>query len=235
MQFLPRVLPIALMVMAATAGAGEAQSARLSSSDTQASVGRFRWSVGLQGGALFFTTQRQTQSGMPAAGAHISVMSRRGGVQLGFEEGFGSAEPSAFVDPNSNDQVREVVFERLRRYGVTLTGYPVRGGEGGGLEPYLGVGFGMIQAVDWTFGEDEVFESAGQAGLATFTGNERSASAFASFLAGVQVRVGSLSAFGQYQISTAPRGGDFLRGTGHSLLGGVRFWLGSGREEVRSR
>ncbi len=55
----------------------------------------------------------------------------------------------------------------------------------------------------------------------------------ASFLAGVQFRVGRLAAFGQYQIQTAPRAGDLLRGTGQSIMGGLRFSLGSAREDVK--
>ena len=230
MRFPFRIIPLAVLATAGIAGVAQAQSAQLKSAEV-AKVGenRFKWFFGVQGGALFFGTQRQTQSGIPAAGAHVSVVSRRGGLQLGFEEGFGSEEPSAFVDATSGTGIRQVEFDRIRRYGFNLTGYPVRGS----IEPYLGVGFGMIQVVDWRFDPNESFTSPTEAGLSTALGNQASASAFASFLAGLQFRVGRLAAFSQYQISTAPRAGDLLRGTGHSLLGGLRFSLGSAREDVK--
>ena len=228
MRFPLRMLSMGVLAAAGFASAAQAQSARLDAAPAPSVPdNRFKWSFGVQGGAIFFTTQRQTQSTIPAAGAHISVISRRAGLQLGFEEAFGSDEPSAFLDPNS--VVREVTFDRIRRYGFNLTGYPVRGA----VEPYLGVGFGIVQVVDWEFDENEAFSSADEAGLATFTANEKSASAFASFLAGLQFRVGRLAAFAQYQIQTAPRAGDLLRGTGMSVMGGLRFSLGSARENVK--
>ena len=56
---------------------------------------------------------------------------------------------------------------------------------------------------------------------------------FMSLLAGVQFRVGRMAAFGQYQIQTAPQAGMLLRGTGHSLMGGLRFSLGSAKEDIK--
>ena len=231
MRFPLRMLSLGVLTAAGSVSAAQAQSARLDAAPAAAPRvpdDRFKWSLGVQGGAMFFTTQRQTQSSVPAAGAHISVISRRAGLQLGVEEAFGSDEPTAFVDESS--VVREITFDRIRRYGFNLTGYPVRGA----VEPYLGVGFGIVQVVDWEFDENEQFASADEAGLATSTANEKSASAFASFLAGLQFRVGRLAAFGQYQIQTAPRAGDLLRGTGMSVMGGLRFSLGSAREDVKS-
>ena len=230
MRFRFRVGLTALSMSLGAWGASAAQSSQLERADVpQVRDQRFKWSFGVQGGALFFSTQRQTQSGMPVAGAHISVVSRRGGLQLGVEEGFGSAEPSAFVDPNSGNLVREGTFDHLRRYGFNLTGYPVRGT----VEPYLGLGFGVLQVVDWKFNDSEVFASGDEAALAAQSAKERSASAFASLLAGFQFRVGRMAAFGQYQISTGPRAGDLLRGTGHSIMAGLRFSLGSAREDIK--
>lgn len=228
MRFPLRMLSVCALAAAGLVSAAHAQAARLENAPApKVPDNRFKWAFGVQGGAMFFTTQRQTQSGIPAAGAHIGVVSRRGGLQLGVEEAFGSNEPSAFVDDGGS--VREVRFDRLRRYGFNLTGYPIRGA----VEPYFGVGFGMIQVVNWEFDENEVFASPTQAGLAAATANDRSASAFASFLAGLQFRVGGFAAFGQYQIQTAPRAGDLLRGTGMSVMGGLRFSLGRAREDVK--
>jgi hypothetical protein len=222
------VLPLLVLAAATPALSLQAQQARSERAGVaQVRDDRFKWFFGVQGGAMFFTTQKQTQSGIPAAGAHLAVVSRRGGVQLGVEEGFGSDEPSAFLDPQSGNQQRLVTFDRIRRYGFNLTGYPVRGA----LEPYLGVGFGMLQVLNPQVGGS--FTSAEQAALSEIEAQDRSASGFMSFLAGVQFRVGRLAAFGQYQINTAPAAGDLLRGTGHSLMGGLRFSLGSAKENIK--
>jgi hypothetical protein len=222
------VLPLLALAAAIPTLSVQAQEAR-SAKASVASVrdDRFKWFFGVQGGALFFTTQKQTQSGIPAAGAHLSVVSRRGGVQLGVEEGFGSDEPTAFLDPQSGNQQRLVTFDRIRRYGFNMTGYPVRGA----LEPYLGVGFGMLQVLNPQVGGS--FTSSQQAAQSELEAQDRSASAFVSLLGGVQFRVGRLAAFGQYQINTAPAAGSLLRGTGHSLMGGLRFSLGSAKEDIK--
>jgi hypothetical protein len=219
------LLALAALSPALSLQAQEARSGN--ASVAQVRDDRFKWFFGVQGGALFFTTQKQTQSGIPAAGAHLAVVSRRGGVQIGVEEGFGSNEPTAFLDPQSGNQQRLVSFDRIRRYGFNMTGYPVRGM----LEPYLGVGFGMLQVLNPQVGGS--FTSSEQAALSELEAQDRSASGFVSFLGGVQFRVGRLAAFGQYQINTAPAAGSLLRGTGHSLMGGLRFSLGSAKENIK--
>lgn len=229
MRFARRFLPAALVACGVVTSTTAAQTARRANDAPRVPDNRFRWGVGAQGGVLFFSTQRQTMSGIPAAGAHISVVSRRGGVQLGVDEAFGSDEPTAFVDPTSGNIVREMQFDRIRRYGVMLTGYPVRGT----VEPYVGLGFGMIQVVDPRFDPNNVFTSNAQAAESSAFARELSASAFASLLGGLQFRVSGVAAFAQYQIHTAPRPGDLLRGTGQSIMGGIRISFGSAREDVR--
>ena len=222
------VLPVALVAAATPSSSLTAQEARSSRAPAaEVRDDRFKWFFGVQGGALFFSTQKQTQSGVPAVGAHLSVVSRRGGIQLGVEEGFGSNEPTAFLDPQSGLQQRQVIFDRIRRYGFNLTGYPIRGH----FEPYLGVGFGMLQVLNPEV--QGAFTSPEQAALSELEAQDRTASGFVSLLGGVQFRVGRLAAFGQYQINTAPAANHLLRGTGHSLMGGLRFSLGSAKEDIK--
>jgi hypothetical protein len=229
MGFTRRIVPAALLAFA-VAGSVSAQAARLDDAATpKIRDDRFKWAIGAEGGVLFFSTQRQTMSRIPAAGAHFSIIGRRGGVQLGVDEAFGSDEPTAFVDPNSGNVTREMLFDRIRRYGFNLTGYPLRGN----VEPYFGVGFGMLQVIDPRFDPNTVFTSNGQAAESQATARELSASGFVSFLAGFQLRFSGVAAFAQYQINSAPRQGDLLRGTGQSIMGGLRISLGGAREEVR--
>ena len=222
-----RVLQLAAAALVC-APALSAQAARSASSAVpEVRDNRFKWFFGAQAGAMLFETQSQTRSGIPAVGAHLAIVARRAGLMLGVDEGFGSDEPSAFLDPNSGNQIQPVVFDHIRRYGFNLTGYPVRGA----LEPYLGVGFGFLQVL-----KPEVtgtFTSQEQAAISTAEAEDRSATGFMSFLAGVQFRVGRVAAFGQYQLNSSPSGGNLLRGPGHSIMAGVRFSLGSAKEDIK--
>src|SRR4026207_1369700 len=119
--------------------------------------------------------------------------------------------------PPSGAQQRSVPFDRIRRYGFNLTGYPIRGH----FEPYLGVGFGLLQVENAQL-SGEVFSSPAAAAESAAAANERSGSAFMSFLAGVQFRVGKMAAFGQYQLSSAPAAGSLIRGTGPPRTRGPR-------------
>jgi hypothetical protein len=228
MRIPSRVLPFLAIAAVAAPPSAYAQSAQ-SSRAPVAGVrdNRFKWFFGASGGAMFFETQGQTQSGIPTAGAHIAVVSRRGGLMLGIDEGFGNNEPTRFLDPSDNFNVRAVNFDRIRRYGFTMTGYPVRGM----LEPYIGLGFGLTQVVNPEV--QGVFASQDAAATSEAFAKEVSSNGYASLMAGVQFRVGRLAAFGQYQINTPPGQEHLLRGPMHMLTGGLRFSLGSSRQEVK--
>lgn len=228
MRILSRVLPLAALSLVAAAHSVQAQAAQ-SDAGSVATVrdNRFKWFFGAQGGAMLFTTPIQSQTGVPAFGAHIAVVSRRAGLMLGVDEAFGNDESSIFLDQGSGGIERPVTFNRLRRYAFNMTGYPVRGM----LEPYMGIGFGLLQVINPQLGG--VFTSPDQAANSADEADQLSATGFMSFMAGVQFRVGRMSAFGQYQISSSPSHGNLLKGPGHSLMGGLRFNLGSSREGVK--
>ncbi|HEV8355548.1 MAG TPA: hypothetical protein VGQ17_02150 [Gemmatimonadales bacterium] len=220
------VLPLLALAALAAAHSVEAQAARSNDGSVARSrEDRFKWYFGAGGGALFFETQTHGISGIPTAGAHIAIVARRAGLMLGVDEGFGSSDTTAFLD--SALLPRIATFDHIRRYGFTLTGYPVRGM----FEPYLGVGFGLTQVLSPTMGgglqsPDSTAESAALL-------RDKAGAAFASFMGGVQVRVGRVVAFGQYQVNTAPSPDNLLRGPLHLLTAGLRFSLGSSREEVK--
>ena len=228
MRIRSRALPLVALAAVAAVHSLEAQSAHSDrSSVAQVRDNRFKWFFGAEGGAMFFETQSQNTSGIPAVGAHIAVVARRAGLMLGVDEAFGSKQPTSFLDPSDNYNQRGVTFDRIRRYGFTLTGYPIRGE----FEPYLGVGFGITQVINPTV--TGVFASADQAAISTLYAKDVSTAGFASFMGGVQFRVGRMAAFGQYQINSAPAQDNLLRGPLHTLLGGLRFSLGSAREDVK--
>lgn len=228
MRISSRVLPFLALTAVATAHSAQAQTAESSRAPVaQVRDNQFKWFFGASAGALFFETQNQTQSGVPTVGAHIAVVNRRGGLMLGIDEGFGNDEPSSFLDASDNFNVRTVNFDRIRRYGFTLTGYPVRGA----LEPYIGLGFGFSHVVSPQV--EGVFASQQAAAVTDSLAKDVSADGYVSLMAGVQFRVGRLAAFGQYQINTPPAHEHLLRGPLHLLSGGLRFSLGSSRQHLK--
>ena len=220
-----------LLALATMVGAHVVQAQSSSSSSASVPVvrdDRFKWFFGASAGALFFETQAQTRSGIPSVGAHVAVVSRRGGLMFGIDEAFGSDEPSAFLDPSDDFNQRPVTFDRIRRYSATLTAYPVRGS----LEPYLGLGFGFTQVVSPQVGG--VFNSQDAAATSEFFAKEVSADGFASLMAGVQFRLGRLAAFGQAQMNTPPAQEHILRGALYMITAGVRFSLGNAKQELKA-
>lgn len=177
----------------------------------------YSWKLGIQGGSFMFQTRTQDTEVVPSAGAHFLIMARRAGLMVGVDEGFGSDQRSGAV-----------LFNDIRRYQAMLMAFPVSLP----LEPYFGVGGGIIQVVSPRI-DPSIIDPFEQATLLD-AAKEASTSAYASFLAGVQGRWGRVTIFGQYQIHTAPESDKLLRGAMHSVHGGVRIALGSSREGVRS-
>jgi hypothetical protein len=203
-----RAMALSALVTTLVALPGTAQAQRGDS---------FTWKIGIQGGSMIFQTRTQDSEVIPSGGAHFLIMSRRGGLMVGVDEGFGSDERSGAI-----------LFNDIRRYQAMLMAFPVALP----LEPYFGVGGGVIQVVSPRVDPaiTDPFELANLLAAAS----DASTSAFASFLAGVQGRWGRVTVFGQYQIHTAPDADKLLRGPMHSIHGGIRIALGSSREGVRA-
>jgi hypothetical protein len=249
MRMRSRVLPL-LGLLSLAALPVSAQEARSERADVaKVRNDQFKWFVGAQGGALFFGTQAQTQSGIPVGGLHLGVVARNAGMMVSVDEGFGSNEPTAyqaeFFDADGLPFFYQttVSFDRIRRYGFTLTGYPVRGG----TEPYLGVGFGILQVINPEL--TGTYADEAEALTAQKIASQAASSAFLHFTAGIQFQVGGVSAFGQYQIATAPGqevctlsniqcadgapiATNLLRGTTHSIMAGIRVSMGKAKQEI---
>lgn len=177
----------------------------------------YTWKVGLQGGSMIFETRTQESQFMPSVGAHVLIMGARGGLLFGVDEGLGSDEQSGSIR-----------FNDLRRYQAVLVAFPVALP----LEPYFGIGGGILQAVAPTvdpvvtdpFEREDLLEAA----------EEASTHAYATALFGVQGRWGRLTAFAQAQVGTSPGSDKLLRGPLYTIHGGIRIGLGSAKEGIRS-
>ena len=179
----------------------------------------YTWKLGLEAGGMAFQTNSQDTKVVPAAGAHLLIMARRGGLMFGVDEGIGSDETASGG---------LVLFNDVRRYQGVLMAFPIAGP----VEPYFGVGYGILQVVGPRISPDIVDPVDRQTELAA--AKDASASAFLTALAGVQWRWGRLNVFAQYQASTSPSADNLLRGSTQTLMGGIRIGLGSSREGVTS-
>jgi hypothetical protein len=188
----------------------------------------YRWYLGVQGGGMWFETQTQTSSAIPVAGLQAMIIGKRGGLMLTVEEAFGSNEGSAYGDASAPNGAREVSFDRLRKYTAALMAFPLEGQ----VEPYLGLGFGILHTVGTQVGG--FFTTPTDAALGLEEAKSRGSTGFGSLVGGVQYRVKpKLTLFGQYQVTTSPSGGNLLVGPSHTLAIGIRFGMGTAKEGVR--
>ncbi len=192
--------------------------------------GNFQWYVGAHGGAMFFRTPSQTRGGIPMAGGHLMIVARRTGLLLSVEEGIGSDELSSFT--NGSGSTQTVSFNDIRRYSAVLMAYPFRMP----IQPYMGVGVGIMHVVNPFTGSEAASEIA----------NELGSTGFGTFLGGVQFKLARFMAFGQYQITTSPSMhvvtdgggvvayGNLLAGPTHTFSAGLRIGLGAARERAQT-
>ncbi|MGH7581206.1 MAG: hypothetical protein ACREM9_13585, partial [Gemmatimonadales bacterium] len=122
----------------------------------------------------------------------------------------------------------------IRKYSAVLMAFPIKAA----VQPYLGVGYGIMHTVSPTPQNLTAFQSDAE---------ELGSTGFGTFLAGITFQVGRLMAFGQYQITTSPGNsavldpagnpvafGRLLQGPTHTFSGGLRFGLGGARESVKT-
>ena len=188
----------------------------------------YRWYIGPQGGVLLFQTQTQDYSAIPSGGLHILVMGKRAGLMLSVDEAIGSEESSAFGDASAPNGVRDVTFDHLRKYTAALMAFPLRGR----FEPYVGLSFGILHTTGTQV--QGVFTDPDDAADALAEAKERGSTGFGSLLGGLQLRASkSFVIFGQYQVTTAPSDGSLLVGPSHGIIAGIRFGLGTAKEDIK--
>jgi hypothetical protein len=204
----------------------------------QPGSGNFQWYIGGQGGIINFKTIEGWQT-VPLAGAHMLITARRTGLLLSVEQGFGSDEQGVygFQRTDQTGAVADqglvgVTFKSIRKYSAMLVVLPIKGP----ASPYFGIGLGIMHTSNHT-PDDDFTKAIGSTG-------------FGSLLGGLNFKISRFSAFGQYQITTAPKqqvvtanttGGGKLTAFGnlftqetHTFSAGLRFSLGNARERATS-
>lgn len=218
MRYPARALGLVLLLASALPAAAAAQS----------SADAFKWYLGGDAGVMVFETPTQTSGGIPAFGGHLLVMSRRVGLQVGYETGWGDNETTAYPDATVLGGARAVTFDRTNRIYGSIVAYPVRWN----FEPYLGVGYG----ISWLSGLEVAgpFANLDDQQAAMDEADDRGSQGFGHFMAGAQIRAGSLVLFGQWMVTSGETGA-LLTGATHTLMGGARVSMGSAREDYDIR
>jgi len=207
----------------------------------KAGTSPFKWYVGGQGGVTSFRTNAGGRELMPVGGGHILITAKRTGLLLSVDQGFGSDEPTQTLfeirdstGATASSGVSNWTFQGIRRYSAILMAYPVRNAN---IQPFVGIGGGIAHTTGNSTGPfaDGSIES------------DLSSTAFGTAVAGLEFRLGPLSAFGQYQITTKQgykqltnalqHGfsridfGEWTMGAFHTITGGLRLSLGNAREK----
>lgn len=179
----------------------------------------FRWYWGGQTGALMYRTNAQKYYFDPVFGVHWMITKQRGALYIGGEEAFFTSDATAGVTDPATGTGYTVAFSKVRRLFAGLVAYPLPGH----IEPFFGGGLAINTVVD-----PRPNSAAGQPAA-----DDASNKANAWILAGLQINVGKLAVFGQYLLSSSANNFLLLQEQ-HSIQGGVRYALGSSKEDITS-
>ena len=198
--------------------------------------GTFQWYVGGHGGMMNYGTAAGRENA-PLGGAHLLVTARRTGLLLSVEQGFDADGAGTYnvqlIDTDGtllSNETLATTFSYVRKYTAALMAFPIKGP----MTPFFGIGVGIVHSGGHTT-DDDVVKAMGRSGFGTLVG-------------GLNFRVSRFSAFGQYQVTTAPgrrtwsqtfsdgsrvfASGNLLNGPTHTFTAGLRFNLGGARERA---
>jgi hypothetical protein len=208
--------PLSRLALLALAAAPLAQPAAGQTNQDRSHM----WYVGAQAGGFMYKTNAQKYYMDPMIGGNFLITAKRTALYIGGEEAFFLTDAHATVTDPATSTNYDVTFSKVRRLFAGLVAYPLPQH----VEPFFGVGLALITVVD------AVPASAAAQPLVDDAANK----AAAWFMGGVQINVGRLSVFGQYIVQTSANN-FLLSEEAHTVQGGIRWSLGSAREDVSSQ
>lgn len=187
-----------------------------------------KWFWGAQVGLHRFRTPEASASWETGItiGAHWLITGRRMGLQVSYDQILYDDALSIISDPTSGTGTRTVQFDNGRYIQAHLLAMPLKGA----IQPLLGVGLTIHNITDasvqGTFAtpEDQLFSQ----GLA----QDAASRAFFNMLGGVQMMLGGRAAvYATWEF--IPATDNFLLSDEqHTFSGGIRYSIGSRKEEV---
>lgn len=194
---------------------------------------QYQWYWGGQVGALVYKTNLQPLHFDPMIGGHWFITGKRTALYLSYEQAFFSTAAVAQIqDANSSSGVRNASFSNVRRLMLGVMALPIQGH----IQPMIGGGFAIVQVLSPTIdcsGVDATTTCASfsDSSLAAQAANDASSKAFAWGAVGLQINFGKLAIFGLGTATSAAQQ-FMLDGPTFSLIGGVRYSLGSSKEDI---
>src|SRR3989475_4010294 len=186
-----------------------------------------QWFWGGQGGVLIYKTNRQSLTYDPIIGGHWLITGKRTALYTAFEQAFFVSPVLADVAIPNTDFVGTFSFSNVRRIMGGVLAFPTQQR----IQPVTGGGFALMQILTPELQScSGCFTKADT--VAAFDAADANASkAFFWVMGGVDIRQGRLSIFGHYIITSSAKA-FLLQGPTHTLQGGVRYSLGTAKEEV---
>jgi hypothetical protein len=194
-----------------------------------------RWYWGAQAGGLLYQTNAQGYFFDPVIGAHWLITGKRSALYIGAEQVFFLTESRAVVaDRNSATGLRDATFSQVRRLFAGVLVFPLQKR----IEPFAGGGFAIMTVQDPTVDcsgttPNSQCASANEQAVAQAAVDDAGSKGFAWIMGGVQINIGKLAVYGQYMLTSAAQG-FLISGSTHSIQGGIRYSIGTSKEDVNT-
>jgi hypothetical protein len=153
------------------------------------------------------------------------IIAKRTGLLVSVDDALGSNEVATIAYAPSATGSQQIAFNDVLRFSFHMMAYPWRGV----VEPYLGVGGGIMYAVS-----PQALNVAGYTPTELLslyeTIDNLTSTGFLSVVGGVQIKGGPFMIFGQYQVNSAPSRGNAFVGSTQTASVGLRLLLGSSKD-----
>lgn len=188
-----------------------------------------QWFWGAQAGVIIFTTAYDGISAEPTFGGHWLITAKKTAMYVAYEQSFFLTDRHiTIVQPNGTIEPGNVAFKGLRRIMVGVLAFPVQKA----MQPYGGVGFAIMEILNpratctgCTLSEAAITQNAA---------DNAGTKGFFWWMGGLDVRQGRLSLYGHYILTSAARG-FIISGVTHTVQGGIRYSLGSSRDDTAAQ
>lgn len=193
----------------------------------------YQWYWGAQAGGLLYQTNAQGYFFDPVIGVHWLITAKRSALYMGADEAFFLTDARATIfDRNSATGLRDATFSRVRRLYMGLLAFPLQKR----IEPFAGGGFVLMTITDAVVDcsgttPNSQCATANDQFAAQSLVDDAGSKAAAWVMGGVQINFGKLAVYGQYML-TSGASGFLISGSTHSIQGGLRYSLGSSKEDV---
>jgi hypothetical protein len=185
-----------------------------------------QWFWGAQAGVMIFKTDFDGISAEPTFGGHWLITGKKTALYVGYEQSFFLSDRHAtIIEPNGTIDPGNVAFSGLRRILMGVLAFPVQKA----LQPYGGAGFAIVEILNPTARCTGC--TLADATITQNAANNAGTKAFFWLMGGIDVRQGRMALYGHYILTSAEKGFVYS-GVTHTIQGGIRYSLGSAREDV---